>query len=59
MLRFFKKNALFWLALVVIAVGYVLLGRGDITGAPLLLVTGYCVLLPLFIWRSFRSGTGE
>ncbi len=59
MQRFFKSNALFWIALVVITVGYVLLGRGDITSAPLLLVTGYCVLLPLFIWWSFRSGTGE
>ena len=56
---FQKSKSLFWLALVFITVGYVLLGRGDITLAPMLLVTGYCVMLPLFLWFSFRGGSGE
>jgi hypothetical protein len=34
---------------VVILVGYLLLGRGSITAAPLLLVIGYCVMVPLAI----------
>ncbi len=33
-------------ALIVIAIGYVMLGEGSITLAPLLLVIGYCVLIP-------------
>jgi len=32
--------------------GYVLLARGDISLAPLLLVVGYCALIPLgIVWR--------
>ena len=47
---FGKRNyQLFSLALVVTAVGFVLLGVGDITFAPVLLVLGYCVLMPLAI----------
>ena len=30
-----------------LAVGYALLARGSTTAAPLLLVAGYCILLPL------------
>ena len=54
-----RRYLLLLIALAVIAVGYVLLKNGDITLAPLLLVTGYCVLLPAFLWQSFRSGSGE
>jgi len=33
-------------------VGYALLVRGDISLAPILLVAGYCVLIPLgIVWR--------
>jgi len=35
--------------LAAIAAGYVLLSRGSTVGAPLLLVLGYAVLLPLAI----------
>ena len=39
------------------AVGFVLLARGDTGLAPLLLVVGYCVLVPLgIVWRE-RSGS--
>ncbi len=39
--------ALFVGAAVVLAAGYLLLARGSTTAAPILLVVGYCVLLPL------------
>jgi len=45
--------------LVAIAVGYVLLAAGQLSWGPLLLVLGYCVALPAFVWRLFRSGVGE
>jgi hypothetical protein len=38
--------ALFGAALAAIIAGYVLLSRGSITAAPLLLVLGYIVLFP-------------
>jgi len=44
-------------AIVAIA-GYVLLDRGSITAAPMLLVLGYAVLLPAGIlagWRRIES----
>lgn len=38
-------------------VGFVLLRGGDISLAPLLLVTGYCALIPLgIIWRDRVPG---
>ncbi|HEU4463984.1 MAG TPA: hypothetical protein VFS53_02960 [Gemmatimonadota bacterium] len=45
-----RANA-FWLggAAAAIAVGYVLLAGGSETIAPVLLVLGYCVLLPIGI----------
>lgn len=47
---FSRTNAL-WLGLgtLVIVVGYALLAKGDTTFAPVLLVLGYCVLLPVGI----------
>ncbi|MBA2564477.1 MAG: hypothetical protein H0V09_03515 [Gemmatimonadetes bacterium] len=47
--------ALFAAAVVVIALGYVLLGRGSITLAPILLILGYVVLIPAGIL--LRSNT--
>lgn len=41
------KWKLFAAGLVVITAGYVLLAMNDITVAPLLLVLGYCILVPL------------
>ena len=43
------------------AVGFVLLARGDTGLAPLLLVVGYCALIPLgIVWRTkARPGGGE
>lgn len=49
-LRFSAVNgALGAAGLGVIALGYYLLGQGSITAAPLLLVLGYVVLVPLAI----------
>ena len=51
-LRFTRVNAMLGVAgLVSLTVGYWLLARGSITAAPLLLVLGYVVLLPMAIIR--------
>lgn len=49
-LPFGKKNQILFAAgFLVILLGYFLLSRNSITIAPLLLVIGYCVLIPLAI----------
>jgi len=40
---------------VSILVGYILLGRGSITLAPLLLVFGYAVLIPAGLLAGFKG----
>jgi len=44
-----RNYILFAIGLLVIIVGYVSLSAGSITLAPVLLVLGYCVLIPLSI----------
>ena len=58
LLRFTRTNYLFMAAGVALAiVGFVLLRGGDISLAPLLLVIGYCALIPLgIIWRDRAPG---
>ncbi len=47
---FGKKNYIwFGIALGVMILGFVLLGSGDITFAPILLVVAYCALIPIAI----------
>lgn len=47
-MRFGRRNRIaFILALVALTVGYVLLSRGSTVAAPLLLVLGYVVLIPV------------
>lgn len=41
------KWKLFFGGMAAIVVGYIMLATGDITIAPILLVLGYCVLIPL------------
>ncbi|MDH3217094.1 MAG: hypothetical protein OEN01_12535 [Candidatus Krumholzibacteria bacterium] len=41
------KWTFFWAGMVSIVLGYVFLASNDITIAPVLLVLGYCVLIPL------------
>jgi hypothetical protein len=49
-LPFTSKNyILFAIGLFVIVLGYVTLGYGSITLAPILLVLGYCVIIPVAI----------
>ena len=49
-----RSHPLLWwgIALLVIAAGYADLARGGETLAPVLLVAGYCVLIPFAILRS-------
>ena len=47
------------LGLTAIGLGYVMLSAEKLSWGPLLLVGGYCVALPVFIWRLFRTGVGE
>ncbi|RKX29535.1 MAG: hypothetical protein DRP47_01485 [Candidatus Zixiibacteriota bacterium] len=42
-----RNYIVFAIALVVIILGYVTLAQGSLTLAPLLLVIGYCVLIPV------------
>ena len=44
-----RNYLVFGLAMIVIVIGYVALGYGSITMAPVLLVLGYCVLIPVAI----------
>jgi len=41
-----KNYILFAVAMVVIIIGFVTLGQGSMTLAPVLLILGYCVLVP-------------
>ncbi len=48
------------LALVALVAGYVALSRGSTTLAPVLLVAGYCVLVPAsLLYRGRNQGSGE
>ncbi len=49
-----RRTAVIWWALAVVSLlaGYADLVRGGETIAPILLVLGYCVLVPLAILRS-------
>ena len=44
-----RNYILFAIGLLVIVVGYISLSAGSITLAPILLILGYCVLIPLSI----------
>jgi hypothetical protein len=58
-LGFTKKNYyLFALGLLIIVAGFISLRMGSITLAPILLVLGYCVIIPLSIivdWKKRRE----
>jgi hypothetical protein len=45
-----KRSTILWAAAsVVLVAGYADLSRGGVTVAPILLVIGYCILVPLAI----------
>jgi hypothetical protein len=58
-LRFETRNyAALGAALLSIALGFWLLSKGSITAAPLLLVLGYCVLVPYGLAAGRGRGPG-
>ncbi len=54
-----RKTWLLWAAFGSIVGGFLFLSAGRLSAGPLLLVLGYCILLPFFLWRSFRKSVGE
>jgi hypothetical protein len=42
-----RNYVTFAIGIVSIVIGYIALGQGSTTAAPLLLVAGYCVIVPL------------
>jgi hypothetical protein len=46
-------------AMVCILLGFLLLSQGSITAAPILLVLGYCVLVPYGLATGKKSTPGE
>ena len=49
----------FAIAILMIVLGFWTLARGSLTLAPLLLVAGYCIVVPLAIMaRGAKSGSG-
>ena len=54
------NNLLLGLGILVLAMGYVALSRGSTTLAPVLLVAGYCVLIPAsLLIRPRNRASGE
>ncbi len=39
--------------------GFAALAAGRLSIGPLLLVAGYCVILPVYLWFSFQGRVGE
>ena len=58
-MKLIREYALFIIGIIAIVLGYVFLATGDISFAPLLLVAGYCVLVPIFLIRAFLVRKGE
>ena len=55
-----QNTVLLGLGVAVLTAGYVSLSRGSLTLAPVLLVAGYCVLIPAsLLVRGSGSDTGE
>lgn len=54
-----KNYIVFGIALIVIIIGYFALSQDDITFAPILLVIGYCVLIPIAIMIRSKPKTAS
>jgi hypothetical protein len=54
-----KNTTLLWVSLLVIVAGFLTLKAGMLSVGPIMLVAGYCVGLPVFIWRAFKKSVGE
>ena len=54
------NSVLLGLGVAALVAGYIALGRGSITLAPILLVVGYCGLIPAsLLWRGRGEEPGE
>ena len=54
------NSVLLGLGVAVLVVGYMSLAKGSLTLAPVLLVTGYCVIIPAsLLVRGTGSNAGE
>ena len=54
------NSLLLGLAMAAVVAGYVALSKGSTTLAPVLLVAGYCVLIPAcLLYRGRNQGQGE
>jgi hypothetical protein len=54
-----RKNWLLVAGVAAILIGFALLAGGSLSFGPLLLVVGYCLALPIYLWRNYRGGVGE
>ena len=54
-----RNYYMFAAAMLVIIVGFFSLAKGSITLAPILLVLGYCVLLPMALIMKGKPDKGE
>ena len=54
-----KNYYLFAAAMLAIIIGFFTLAKGSITLAPILLVLGYCVLLPMALIMKGKPEEGE
>ncbi|MFO7654436.1 MAG: hypothetical protein R6X25_11520 [Candidatus Krumholzibacteriia bacterium] len=57
--RFGIEHGLLVAALLAIVVGYLLLAAQRLSAGPLLLVLGYCILFPTYLWLAFRRHASE
>lgn len=51
-------RGLFVAGLLAVVLGYLALGLGSLTLAPLLLVAGYCLVIPVALFRLGHSDVG-
>ncbi len=58
-MRVFGFKGLFTAGLVAVVLGYFSLRMGSMTLAPLLLVAGYCLLIPSALFRLGHSDRGD
>jgi hypothetical protein len=57
--KILRKNWLLAAGAAAILVGFAFLAGGSLSLGPLLLVVGYCLALPIYLWRNYRGGVGE
>jgi hypothetical protein len=59
MSRHLIRHALLVAALLAILVGYLFLAAKRLSLGPLLLVIGYCLLFPAYLWQMFRGRASQ